>query len=136
MQVTAIYHLAPTSELRSGVAGDAYRPRNLAADGFVHCAGSPEVALAVAGDYFGDLAEPLIALVIDPGRLGAELRFEAPAPRPGGGRAHLARADLFPHVYGAIDRAAIREAGRLGRDAAGYRWPERFEPLEKLLAGR
>ena len=81
-----IYHLAPASELHAGCTRDRYAPARLAEDGFVHCAGTPEVALAVADDYFADLDEPLAVLEIDPAALQAELRFEAPAPLPGGGR--------------------------------------------------
>ena len=136
IDVDSIFHLVPARELPGGVTPRRYTPRHLAEDGFVHCAGSPEVALAVASDYFGDLGpdEPLVVLAIDPGRLSAPLRFEAPAPRPGAAPRHLALAASFPHVYGPIDLPAIRGAGVLARDGTGYRWPERFEALDSLLA--
>ena len=129
-----IYHLAPASELRAGWQGDAYAPSRLPEDGFVHCAGTPEVTLSVAGDYFADLGEPLFVLEIDAARLSAPLRFEAPAPLPGGGRSHLDQADRFPHVYGPIDRAAISGAAQLGRSSAGFSWPQALEPLAAVLA--
>ncbi len=128
-----IYHLTPGSELRAGCTSDAYAPARLPEDGFVHCSGSVDVTLAVASDYFANLSEPLFILEIDPKELGAELRFEAPAPIPGGGRQHLEDTEKFPHVYGPIEREAIRAVGRLENDGGQYRWPERFVSLEAAL---
>ena len=59
--------------------------------------------------------------------------LEAPAPIAGGGRAHLAEAELFPHVYGPLDLAAIRRAGWLARSESGYAWPTRWTTLAELL---
>lgn len=129
-----IYHLAPESELRAGCGERVHRPSRLPRDGFVHCAGSPAVALSVARDYFADLDEPLWVLEIDPTRLRSPLRFEAPAPLPGGGRAHLREAARFPHVYGPLDRDAIVALGRLRRRGDGFAWPARFESLAAVLA--
>jgi uncharacterized protein (DUF952 family) len=129
-----IYHLAPSSELHAGCTADSYAPARLPEDGFVHCAGSMAVALSVAGDYYADVDEPLHVLAIDPAKLSAELRFEAPAPIAGGGRAHLDKASHFPHVYGAIDRGAIVEVGTLAKTGGGFGWPAGFEPLDELLS--
>ncbi len=128
-----IHHLTPASELRAGCTSDAYAPARLPQDGFVHCSGSADVTLAVASDYFADLDEPLFVLEIDPKELRAELSFEAPAVVPGSGRRHLEDAETFPHVYGPIERVAIRAVGRLEKDGRRYRWPERFMSLEAAL---
>lgn len=112
--------------------GALYSPPRLGADGFVHCA-TREVVLSVARDYFAGLAEPLCVLRIEPARLSAELRFEAPRPIAGGGTAHLAEAALFPHVYGPIDLAAISGAGTLERRGDGYAWPPELASLEVFL---
>jgi uncharacterized protein (DUF952 family) len=128
-----IYHLAVEDALRAAVSEDAYRPADLGATGFVHCALEASV-LAVADDYFADARGRLVVLEIDPGRLAAETRYEAPAPLPGAGEAHLRSAPVFPHVYGPIDRAAIHRVGVLRRTATGHAWPERFESLDAFLA--
>jgi uncharacterized protein (DUF952 family) len=128
-----IYHLCPASELRTGCTAASHTPARLPVDGFVHCAGTPAVTVAVAADYFASLDEDLYVLRIDPAKLTAPVRFEAAAPIEGGGRDHLARADRFPHVYGPIDRVAIVDAGRLERAGSGFAWPERFEPLATVL---
>ena len=131
MEAQRIYHLAPASDLRAGLTASSYRPPRLEEDGFVHCA-DRAVVLAVANDYFASLPEKLLLLEIDPEKLSAELRHEAPAPLPEGaggssaGTSHLGEAELFPHVYGAIDRAAITGVGTVRATADGYTWPAEF----------
>lgn len=129
-----IHHLTPGSELRAGCTSDAYAPARLSIDGFVHCSGSPQVTLAVAEHYFAALAEPLFVLAIDPAKLCSELRFEAPAPISASGSQHLEGTETFPHVYGPIERQAIRAVGRLEIRAGRYCWPDTFQSLADTLA--
>lgn len=132
MPLNAIYHLVPVSELRAGIAEVWYTPPRFAIDGFVHCAETPITTVAVANDYFAGLDEPLVVLEINPLRLSAPLKFEAPAPLPGG-TAHLATASLFPHVYGPIDLEAIQSAAVLLWVEDHYGWPAEFYPLASVL---
>jgi uncharacterized protein (DUF952 family) len=129
-----VYHLAPVSALRRDLRDGLYAPPSLAAEGFIHCTATPALTLQVAADYFASVAEPLIVLAIDPARLGAELRFEAPAPIAGGGTAHLASGALFPHLYGALEAAAVTGAAELRRDGDAFVWPAAFAPLAACLA--
>ena len=124
-----VYHLAPASALRRDLRGDRYAPPSLAAEGFIHCTATPALTLQVAADYFADVAEPLIVLAIDPARLRARLVFEAPAPIAGGGTAHLASGEKFPHLYGALDLAAVAGAAELRRDGDAFVWPAAFGPI-------
>jgi len=126
------YHLTSEPELRDGLGESFYRPAHLSTEGFVHCS-FDDVLLAVANDYFGQSTLPVWVLEIDPARLGAETRYEAPAPIPDAGRAHLSHAHVFPHVYGPIDRAAILRAGVLVRTPEGFAWPEVLGPLDEML---
>lgn len=128
-----IYHLALASELRAGREGDAYLPPRFADDGFVHCA-ARDVVLSVADDYFSDAPEPVWLLELDCTQLSAEVRWEAPAPIAGGGTVHLRRATTFPHVYGAIELAAVRAVGELGKTDEGFAWPARMVALGDVLA--
>ncbi|MEO0375421.1 MAG: DUF952 domain-containing protein [Cyanobacteria bacterium P01_A01_bin.17] len=127
-----IYHLASVSELQSGLTEVSYTPQRFALDGFVHCAETPSTTVAVANDYFSSLNEPLAVLEIDPLRLTVPLKFEAPAPLPGGD-AHLKMAALFPHVYGPIDIGAIQSAALLLRTNGQYEWPSDFLPLPNFM---
>jgi uncharacterized protein (DUF952 family) len=128
-----IYHIVTESDLRANVRGDVYTPASLKDFGFVHCALQASV-IAVANDYFGGAAEPVLLLEIDPERLASEVRYEAAAPIAGAGTAHLVDAALFPHVYGPIHTQAIARVGVLGVMADGYHWPGEFEALEAFLA--
>ena len=131
--VRPIYHLTPAREFRLGIETNAYTPPAFATDGFVHCTATRRLALAVAKDYFSACSEPLLVLAIDPARLTSPVRFEAPAPLPGGGREHLAGEALFPHVYGPIQLTAIIGIGVLDRREDAFTWPRRFSPLPREL---
>jgi pimeloyl-ACP methyl ester carboxylesterase/uncharacterized protein (DUF952 family) len=125
-----VYHLTGAERLYTGLDADAFRPDHLAAEGFCHCTWSPATLLAVADDLFTDI-DPVV-LRIDPTRLTAKLRFEAPAPI-GGGIEHLRFTRSFPHLYGPIDRAAIRQAGRIERFVDRRVWPRELVPLDSVL---
>ncbi|MEW1646920.1 MULTISPECIES: DUF952 domain-containing protein [unclassified Streptomyces] len=74
------------------------RGRTLQEEGFIHCSTRdqlPRVAAFLYGSYDGP--DELVVLVVDPARLDAPLRYEA--PKPGG--------EEFPHVYGVIPVDAV-----------------------------
>jgi uncharacterized protein (DUF952 family) len=128
-----IFHLTPASAFREGVEAGSYVPAAFAEDGFVHCTATAELTLRVAADYFANCGEPLLALEIDPQRLHSPLRYEAPAPIPGGGRSHLENGVLFPHIYGPIKLDAIVGVGVLDQRGGEFAWPRHFGPLPAPL---
>ena len=128
-----IYHITTAAELRAHCAGDWYAPPSLAREGFVHCTATRSTLLAVARDYYDDATPPLLVLAIDPARLAAALRFEAPAPIAGGGTAHLACGELFPHLYGPLEFSAVVGVGELRRTGSEFVWPGAFAALASWL---
>ena len=128
-----IYHITTAAELRAHCAGDWYAPPSLARAGFVLCTATRSTLLAVARDYYDDATPPLLVLAIDPTRLAAALRFEAPAPSAGGGTAHLASGELFPHLYGPLEFSAVVGVGELRRTGSEFVWPGAFDALESWL---
>lgn len=128
-KLSAIYHLTPAGYYRSQPEQKPYLAATFAQEGFIHCAGGVDMLVKVANAYFADLAEPLLVLEIDPARLSAPLKFEPPIPplqattRPDYG----AESDmLFPHIYGPVNRQAIRRCFALQRNAAGrWQFPEK-----------
>ncbi|MGW0121971.1 DUF952 domain-containing protein [Streptomyces sp. NPDC003327] len=84
-----------------------YAPPSLAAEGFVHCSPDERAALAIADARYRDVRGPLLVLVIDETRLGAEVRWEGSEGR------------LFPHVHGPIERAAVTSVLEVRRDPDG-----------------
>jgi uncharacterized protein (DUF952 family) len=97
-----LVHLTERSLWEAARAAGAYemstRGRTLQEEGFIHCSLRHQVA-SVARFVYGesDASDELVLLVIDPERLTAPVRFEA--PEPGG--------EEFPHVYGPIPVSAV-----------------------------
>ncbi len=84
---------------------------SLATEGFIHCSTSTQV-LSVAEKFYKGQSG-LVLLVIDPARLTADVKWEAPsdgappagktpAPPPG-----VDHAEQFPHIYGPINLDAV-----------------------------
>jgi glutathione S-transferase len=97
-----IYHIAIRADWERALADGEYTrssvDRTLAEEGFIHASQASQVA-RTANRFYRDVAGDLVLLVIDPGRLRAELRYE---DVPG--------AELpFPHVYGPLNVDAVIE---------------------------
>ena len=113
-----LYHIATVPDWdqarRDGEYRTSTRGRTLSQEGFIHASTADQV-LPVAALVYRDEPEDLVLLMLDPGRIGAEIRYE---PVPGW-------ADPFPHIYGPLDVAAVVQAVPLERGAAGgFRWPD------------
>ena len=120
----AIYHLTPASHYQAQVNNRSYSPPAFSQEGFIHCTSDLTILLQVANAYFADLEEPLLALVIDPQRLTAPLKFEPPTspPQTTAMPAYATAAGtepLFPHIYGILNREAIVDSFALSRDISG-----------------
>jgi uncharacterized protein (DUF952 family) len=104
-----IYHLVPRPAWEQALAeGGDYRAASLASEGFIHCSDAAQVARS-ANRYYAD--EPdLLLLHVDPARLRSDLCYEA-----------AGTGELFPHIYGPINRDAVRAVEALRRGADG-RW--------------
>ncbi len=106
-----IYHLLPYSAWQEASEESAYAPKNLSTEGFVHFSGDEATLLAVANAYYHDVTEPMAVLTVDPDRLTAKVRWEPPT--------QASEDQLFPHVYGAIDKAAVISVRHAQRDSDG-----------------
>ncbi|GAB3463856.1 hypothetical protein GCM10027570_51440 [Streptomonospora sediminis] len=91
-------------------------PDSLRSEGFVHAAPDDAAVLAVANAIYTGAAETQVVLIIDSGRLAAEVRWEAAAPAPPPG---MPPDTLFPHIYGPIEREAVIGVRYLRRDPQG-----------------
>jgi uncharacterized protein (DUF952 family) len=105
--MTTIYHLVP-ARIWQECTGPTYSADSLASEGFIHCSYAGQVAGA-ANRFYADQADMLV-LHIDPSRLASPLRDE-----PSG------TGELFPHIYGPINRDAVVRVQALTRGADG-RW--------------
>ena len=121
-----IYHLVPAADYHAQPFDRPYQPATLVEEGFIHCTAGLELLVQVANDYYATLAGELLVLEIDPGRLVAPLKFEPPLPPPGSEYSVPVehRDRLFPHIYGPLNRDAIRRIFALVREPAGWRLPD------------
>lgn len=95
-----IYHIARRADWERARADGEYTrstvDKTLAEEGFIHASQAPQVA-GTANKFYRDVPGGLVLLVIDPGLLRAEVRYE---DVPG--------AELpFPHVYGPLNVDAV-----------------------------
>jgi uncharacterized protein (DUF952 family) len=112
-----LYHIATVPDWdqarRDGEYRTSTRDRSLSDEGFIHASTAAQV-LPVANAFYQDELLDLVLLVLDSGRIRAEIRHELV---PGW-------ADPFPHIYGPLEVTAVVQAVPLERDAAGeFRWP-------------
>ena len=101
--MSRIYHIAVRADWERALAAGVYTrssvDKTLAEEGFIHASQESQVA-RTANKYYRDVPGDLVLLVIDPGRLDAEVRYE-----------DVAGADLpFPHIYGPLNVAAVLAA--------------------------
>lgn len=101
------FHLTPEAVWQAQAGGGYYRPEAFAADGFIHCTDGAENLLKIANAFYRDDSRAQVVLVIDVGRITAEVRYEDPER-------------IFPHIYGALNTdavVALRQTAR-GPDGA------------------
>jgi uncharacterized protein (DUF952 family)/SAM-dependent methyltransferase len=91
-----------------------YLHGSLETEGFIHCSTEEQVVQVANAFYRGQ--KDLVLLVIDEARLASRLSWEAPAGPPAPG---ISGSDLFPHVHGAINLAAVICVADLAIDADG-----------------
>lgn len=102
-----LLHVAERDAFAARRDDSHYAPAAFAAEGFVHLC-TPAQLAGVLERYYRD-REDLLLLVLEADALDAELRWEDTT----------GRGERFPHLYGPIPRAAVREARAIRTDAAG-----------------
>lgn len=124
MATEPIFHLTPAADYHRQPTDQPYQPAALAQEGFIHCTAGVDTLIQVANYYFADLPDDLLVLEIDPALLIAPLIFEPPILAASGPldreRSYAADPErLFPHIYGPLNRQAIKRTFILQRDATG-----------------
>ena len=98
-----IVHLTDAADWAAARAAGRVVPASLATEGFVHCS-APDQVIAVADRFYRGRRDAIL-LVIDPNRLGSELRWEAPVHPDG--RPAEPDEPRFPHVYGPLELSSV-----------------------------
>ena len=101
--VSRIYHIATRADWEQAAAAGEYITSSvgttLAEEGFIHASQASQVA-RTANKFYRDVPGDLLLLVIDPGLVGPEVRYE---------QVHGAELP-FPHIYGPLNVDAVTEA--------------------------
>jgi uncharacterized protein (DUF952 family) len=114
--MNAIYHITTRSAWAMALPQGQYCHPSLQAEGFIHCARRDQT-IGVANSLFRS-RDDLIVLEINPEKLKASLRDDC-----------TASGEVFPHVYGAINTAAIENLIELNPQSDGtFSWPE-YDPI-------
>jgi len=88
------FHLVPVEVWTGSDPSVAYEATGYAREGFIHCTDGVEALGATFDRHYGADTRPFLALTIDLDALDVPWRFDV-AGSP------------YPHIYGAIRRAAI-----------------------------
>ena len=104
--MNTILHITSADRWTTAKNLGTYRSDTLATEGFIHCSTHTQV-IGSANRFFHGL-HSLVILVIDSDRLTSELRYEGTDPH-----------NLFPHIYGELNIAAVIDAIDLETTADG-----------------
>ena len=100
------YHLVPKAYFESQNLEAGYLAARFAEEGFIHCTDGELMLSRKAVQYYSQLQDELLILFIDCEKLKSPVRYDDPE-------------QLFPHIYGPINRAAIVKISRMVRDRKG-----------------
>ena len=93
--MTIIYHITSKTDWHAALTTNSYAADSLASEGFIHCSTAQQVVHTASRLFKG--RGDLVLLCIDTAKVNAGIRHENLA----GG------ADLFPHIYGPLEIAAV-----------------------------
>ena len=96
-----IYHVATSQEWNIHLTNATYEPDAFSKEGFIHCSTKAQVPGVLQRYYAG--VQNLILLHIDESKLTPSLNYEA-----------ATNNELFPHVFGPINKDAIVTVENLG----------------------
>jgi uncharacterized protein (DUF952 family) len=88
------YHGTPRSYFDSLDSSQPYVPEAFAREGFIHTTEGREAVSITLTKYYKSSAEPWVVLYIDQDRVTSPIRYDDPA-------------EVFPHIYGPLNRDAI-----------------------------
>lgn len=109
--MNAIYHITTRSAWAMAQLQGEYCHPSLQAEGFIHCARQDQT-IGVANALFRS-REDIIVLEINPEKLKVNVRDDC-----------TASGEVYPHIYGAINTAAIENLIELTPAADGtFSWP-------------
>jgi uncharacterized protein (DUF952 family) len=99
-------HLVPEDVWLTQKDGARYLPNGFSSEGFIHCTHGDDSVIEVGNRYYRDDPRPYLVLEVDLEQVVAPVIYEDDERR-------------FPHIYGPLERRAIRRVSRIERTADG-----------------
>lgn len=98
--MTMIYHITTAADWLRQADSPVYEADSLTTEGFIHLSTADQVA-GVLDRYYPNRSD-LLLLHVDPARLLPDLKYEVST-----------NADLFPHLYGPLNKSAVMRVEQL-----------------------
>ena len=109
-----IVHICDRQDWDAVRENGVYAPDSLRESGFIHCS-RPDQVISVANEFYSKQSG-LVLLWIDPGKVRAEIRWEAAVGLPHGKQPP---AGVFPHIYGTLNPDAVISVSGFSPDGDG-----------------
>jgi uncharacterized protein (DUF952 family) len=100
------YHGTPKKYYEALDLSKPYVPEAFEREGFIHTTEGREAVPIVLTMHYKSSREPWVVLYIDQDRVTSPIRYDDPA-------------EVFPHIYGPLNRDAIVAVSDIGRAADG-----------------
>jgi len=100
------YHGTPKSYWQSLDLNKPYLPSDYAKEGFIHTTDGPEAIAMTLTRYYKSNPEPFVLLHINKDAVASPIRYDDPA-------------EIFPHIYGPLNRDAILAVEDIRRASDG-----------------
>lgn len=100
ISMSRIYHVVTAADWAKADKQSTYEAASIHTEGFIHASERSQVG-GVLSRYYANVPD-LLLLHIDTDRLTSELRYEVSTNH-----------ELFPHIYGPINRDAVVEIEKL-----------------------
>lgn len=100
------WHLSPEAHWAAHAGKSSYTPERFAEEGFIHCTDGDERLIEVGNRYYTADPRPFLALQVDLDAAGSPAIYEDPE-------------QVYPHIYGELDTAAVRQVRRILRAGDG-----------------
>lgn len=109
-----IFHITTEEQWQQAQATGIYQADSLASEGFIHCSDLRQVVTVANRFFVGQRS--LVLLQIDPERLEADLKYDP------------VEGDVYPHLYGPLNLAAVVAVLPFGAGADGqFALPEALQ---------
>jgi uncharacterized protein (DUF952 family) len=110
--VSITYHIVAAEYFRDSPSDAPYTPPAFLDEGFIHCTDGEQNVADTANRYYRNEQRMFVVLVIDTALIDAEIRYDD-------------AAQIYPHIYGPLNRDAIVAVMPILREADGTFLPPR-----------